>query len=726
MKRNPKKAWSILKRLKAWVDSSNLLPVEQGGARKGRGSQHQIFLLHEVITNHKGAHCILGSSAGLMNVECSLCYEPYNGEERCPRLLKCGHTYCHSCLQQILKGDGSIDCPVDRQNNLVENRDLTMLQKNFALLSLVDSPINKPNCVQHKAPFILFCIQDKDLLCLQCVVGEHVGHPCMDLKVAAAQHREQAQMVQAKFESALEEAERLHSESRQMRSDRERDIRAWFAKMQAVLAEREQTLLQELDRSTPQLLELEAWRTQLQQGLAQAKEALQARRSEDLIQLTQKLKNPPRFSCGVDQEAAISALSQAGMLILETKTDAKKQAQNHLSTSEISSDSPVKLKIKIDGGRARKEGESSFNTPRVSMLSHNPSHATILIVGPSGTGKTTFLETLENIHYRAEAKIKSETLEVYTNQKLFRIAEQYCCVQFIDTPGFGNSGGRSNFELEKLILKFVKNNVRQLNMVLVCVPVGKRITKGQARDVLECMNFLGPELREITAILATHSEGKTAESKQAWFKEVEEENHTKRMIQFCQGGLFFTGMNANDNPIQQAAFEKFQQKSISRIIQKAYRNKPVKLTGEEFKKEASRFMAFESAAEDSLTLLRILPELKNKCTEAVLMRQQLVDLNEQVPEDKTDGYGKIMNRLKEISQEEVEKSVLEWCKYQTAVEKYVGEGNRLCDASNSACELYTQLNKALNDGRELLFDIRNLKEAASKPMYDEEAHDQFS
>eukprot|EP00808_Paulinella_micropora_P029436 g64563.t1 len=25
-----------------------------GGARKGRGSQHQIFLLHEVITNHKG------------------------------------------------------------------------------------------------------------------------------------------------------------------------------------------------------------------------------------------------------------------------------------------------------------------------------------------------------------------------------------------------------------------------------------------------------------------------------------------------------------------------------------------------------------------------------------------------------------------------------------------------------------------------------------------------
>eukprot|EP00808_Paulinella_micropora_P022319 g81794.t1 len=660
-----------------------------------------------------------------MNVECSLCYEPYNGEERCPRLLKCGHTYCHSCLRELLKGDGSIDCPVDRQNNLVENRDLTMLQKNFALLSLVDSPINKPNCVQHKAPLVLFCIEDKDLLCLQCVVGEHVGHPCMDLKVAAAQHREQAQMVQAKFESALEEAERLRSESRQMLSDTERDIRAWFAKMQAVLAEREQTLLQELERSTPQLLELEAWRTQLQQSLAQAKEALQARRSEDLIQLTQKLpdekaakppellklKNHPRFSCSVDQEAAISALSKAGMLILETKTDAKKQAQNHLSketeTSEMSSDSLIKLKI--DGGRARKEGQSSFSAPPVNVVSHNASHATILIVGPRGTGKTTFLKTLENIHYRADAKIKSETLEAYTNKRLFSIAEKYCLVQFIDTPGFGDSRGRSHFELESLILKFVKNNVTHLNMVLVCVPVGRRITEGQARDVLDCMCFFGPELRKITAILATHSEGKTAESKQAWFKEVEEENHTKRMIQFCQGGLFFTGMNVNDNPVQQAAFEKLQQKSISRIIQIAYRNEPVKLTGEEFRKKATKFMGFE----DYLTLWRILPELKNKCMEAVQVRQQLLDLSEQVPEDKTDSYGKIMYKLKEISQEEVDKNVLEWSQYQTAVEKY---GIRLSGASNSACEFYTQLNKALRDGREILFDIRNFHLKA----YDEE------
>eukprot|EP00808_Paulinella_micropora_P001755 g39210.t1 len=57
MKRNPKKAWSIFKRFLN-KESSSPMQLEgdngMGGARKGRGSQLQIFLLHQVIANHKG------------------------------------------------------------------------------------------------------------------------------------------------------------------------------------------------------------------------------------------------------------------------------------------------------------------------------------------------------------------------------------------------------------------------------------------------------------------------------------------------------------------------------------------------------------------------------------------------------------------------------------------------------------------------------------------------
>ena len=103
-----------------------------------------------------------------------------------------------------------------------------------------------------------------------------------------------------------------------------------------------------------------------------------------------------------------------------------------------------------------------------------------------------------------------------------------------------------------------------------------------------------------------------------------------RMVKFCQGGIFFTGMSVNENPIQAAEFEKFQTKQISRIIQKAHKTTPVKLTGEKYKAEASKFMVFETAAKDSLTLLRILPELKKTCVEAVQMRNELLDMSGQV------------------------------------------------------------------------------------------------
>jgi len=159
--------------------------------------------------------------------------------------------------------------------------------------------------------------------------------------------------------------------------------------------------------------------------------------------------------------------------------------------------SPIRLSL-TEGengteGAPHTEGKGSGRP--VTVTSHLSSHATVLIVGPSGTGKTTFLRTLENVHYKSDGKVSSQTLAAYSNDRLFNIAGEYCFLQFIDTPGFGDTEGRSNLELENLILKFVKSDVTKLNMVMVTVPFGRRIDEGQARNVLECLNFLGPELR---------------------------------------------------------------------------------------------------------------------------------------------------------------------------------------------------------------------------------------
>lgn len=56
--------------------------------------------------------------------QCSICTEDFDSEERCPRLLQCGHTFCSQCLETLADraaslGDGeaiscAIPCPFDR------------------------------------------------------------------------------------------------------------------------------------------------------------------------------------------------------------------------------------------------------------------------------------------------------------------------------------------------------------------------------------------------------------------------------------------------------------------------------------------------------------------------------------------------------------------------------------------------------------------------------------
>ncbi|CAL8242024.1 unnamed protein product [Merluccius merluccius] len=47
-------------------------------------------------------------------LECGICYEPYNAAQRCPRELHCKHSFCESCLA-ALRLDDVIACPLCRQ-----------------------------------------------------------------------------------------------------------------------------------------------------------------------------------------------------------------------------------------------------------------------------------------------------------------------------------------------------------------------------------------------------------------------------------------------------------------------------------------------------------------------------------------------------------------------------------------------------------------------------------
>ncbi|XP_072904836.1 RING finger protein 223-like [Hemitrygon akajei] len=55
------------------------------------------------------------------DAECSVCYSPYNGGSRTPRVLPCQHAFCSECVLTLLSqshpdisGDHQLACPLCR------------------------------------------------------------------------------------------------------------------------------------------------------------------------------------------------------------------------------------------------------------------------------------------------------------------------------------------------------------------------------------------------------------------------------------------------------------------------------------------------------------------------------------------------------------------------------------------------------------------------------------
>ena len=68
--------------------------------------------------------------------ECSICFECYNDQSKCPRMLSCGHSFCSCCLERLLRGN-TIGCPKCR-NPVAVPPGVHGLLKNFALLDIVN------------------------------------------------------------------------------------------------------------------------------------------------------------------------------------------------------------------------------------------------------------------------------------------------------------------------------------------------------------------------------------------------------------------------------------------------------------------------------------------------------------------------------------------------------------------------------------------------------------
>ncbi|XP_068696613.1 E3 ubiquitin-protein ligase TRIM45-like isoform X2 [Montipora foliosa] len=118
------------------------------------------------------ARCRVFRKMASESLECSICCEQFDDQEHCPRLLpSCGHSFCTSCLQSLLKKN-TINCPTCRSTVSVP-AGLATLPKNFALLDILLTLPQKENddlhlcqiCDDEKHPATSCCLDCKEYMC---------------------------------------------------------------------------------------------------------------------------------------------------------------------------------------------------------------------------------------------------------------------------------------------------------------------------------------------------------------------------------------------------------------------------------------------------------------------------------------------------------------------------------------------------------------------------------
>ncbi|CAO4366246.1 unnamed protein product [Caenorhabditis nigoni] len=71
---------------------------------------------------------------------CEICDKEFQQtDERVPRILGCGHTYCHTCLVELAKNapkSSAICCPVDKKYTVLHDNKVERLPKNFTVMHM--------------------------------------------------------------------------------------------------------------------------------------------------------------------------------------------------------------------------------------------------------------------------------------------------------------------------------------------------------------------------------------------------------------------------------------------------------------------------------------------------------------------------------------------------------------------------------------------------------------
>ncbi|XP_030642189.1 tripartite motif-containing protein 35-like isoform X3 [Chanos chanos] len=191
------------------------------------------------------------ASKALMSEEdftCPVCCDIF----RDPVVLSCSHSVCKVCLQQFWEKQDSKNCPVCRRRSSRDPPPVSLALKNLCEAYLQErsqrtSAESEELCSQHREKLKLFCVDDKQPVCVVCQTSKnHTNHKCCPIDEAALDRRKELKTalkpLQEKlkiFEKVKRTCDQTAEHIKSQAKHTERKIKEEFEKLHQFLRDEE-------------------------------------------------------------------------------------------------------------------------------------------------------------------------------------------------------------------------------------------------------------------------------------------------------------------------------------------------------------------------------------------------------------------------------------------------------------------------------------------------------
>ncbi|XP_064197535.1 E3 ubiquitin-protein ligase TRIM35-like [Anguilla rostrata] len=198
-------------------------------------------------------------------LSCPVCSEIFGD----PVLLSCSHSFCKACLQQYWEQKGSQECPICRRRSSKDQPSISMSLRNICEAFLKERSQrakagSEVLCSLHSEKLKLFCLDDDEPICVDCLTGTHRNHNFCPRDEAALKYKEKLRTALAPLQEKLkafnaeklvcdQTAEHIKSQAQHI----ERQIKMEFEKLQQVLKDEEAariTALREEEKQKSQMM----------------------------------------------------------------------------------------------------------------------------------------------------------------------------------------------------------------------------------------------------------------------------------------------------------------------------------------------------------------------------------------------------------------------------------------------------------------------------------------